>query len=120
MAELLILHTYPPNLQDYALISVLAMSGAYLTNWALTYLNYTTRIVFKSCRIIPVMVFRTLIIGQRYSLMQYGGGLILVAGISLFTMGDADGVPNFNYAGVGLIAVALVSRFSRVERKGGS
>ncbi|MEW5297529.1 MAG: hypothetical protein WDW36_000734 [Sanguina aurantia] len=102
-------------LKDYALISVLAMSGAYLTNWALTYLNYTTRIVFKSCRIIPVMVFRTLIIGQRYSLMQYGGGLILVAGISLFTMGDAEGMPNFNYAGVGLIAVALERLLFRIK-----
>lgn len=35
------------RLRDYAIVSLLAMSGAYLTNWALTYLNYTTRIVFK-------------------------------------------------------------------------
>eukprot|EP00955_Chlamydomonas_euryale_P110437 366000-Chlamydomonas_euryale.AAC.19 len=35
------------KLRDYALVSMLAMMGAYLTNWALNYLNYTTRIVFK-------------------------------------------------------------------------
>jgi hypothetical protein len=46
------------SLQDYGLISILAMGGAYCTNWALNYLNYTTRIVFKSCRVIPVMAFR--------------------------------------------------------------
>jgi solute carrier family 35 (adenosine 3'-phospho 5'-phosphosulfate transporter), member B3 len=96
-------------MQDYCLISILAMAGAYFTNWALNFLNYTTRIVFKSCRVIPVMAFRTLVVGQRYSPMQYGAGIVLVLGITLFTMGDADGMPNFHPAGVGLITIALVS-----------
>ena len=50
------------------------MSGAYFTNWALNYVNYTTRIVFKSSRVLPVMAFRTLVVGQRYSLSQYSAG----------------------------------------------
>ncbi len=95
--------------QDYAAISLLAMGGAYFTNWALTYLNYTTRIVFKSCRVLPVMGFRTLVVGQRYSLQQYLAGVLLVCGMALFTMGDAEGLPNFSSVGVLLISVALVS-----------
>ncbi len=47
------------------------MSGAYFTNWALNYLNYSTRIVFKSCRVLPVMLFRSLVVGARYTLPQY-------------------------------------------------
>ncbi|GIM06920.1 hypothetical protein Vretimale_11162 [Volvox reticuliferus] len=96
------------SLRDYALISVLAMGGAYFTNWALNYLNYTTRIVFKSCRVIPVMAFRSLVVGQRYSALQYGAGGLLVVGITLFTAGDAEGAPNFSGIGVALIAVALL------------
>mmetsp|Transcript_18642 Transcript_18642/g.40045 ORF Transcript_18642/g.40045 Transcript_18642/m.40045 type:complete len:358 (+) Transcript_18642:176-1249(+) len=96
------------RLRDYCLVSVLAMGGAYFTNWALNYLNYTTRIVFKSCRVLPVMAFRTLVVGQRYSAAQYCAGLLLVVGIALFTMGDADGIPNFSWAGIALISVALV------------
>ncbi len=45
-------------LQDFFVVSLLAMGGAYFTNQALNYLNYTTRIVFKSSRVIPVMLFR--------------------------------------------------------------
>ncbi|GLI59764.1 hypothetical protein VaNZ11_001725 [Volvox africanus] len=96
------------SLRDYALISILAMAGAYFTNWALNYLNYTTRIVFKSCRVIPVMAFRSLVVGQRYSALQYGAGGLLVVGITLFTAGDAEGTPNFSGVGVALIAVALL------------
>ncbi|PNG62305.1 Adenosine 3'-phospho 5'-phosphosulfate transporter 2, partial [Tetrabaena socialis] len=104
----------PTTSQDYAVVSVLAMGGAYFTNWALNYLNYTTRIVFKSCRVIPVMAFRSVVVGQRYSAVQYGAGGLLVAGITLFTAGDAaGGAPNFSGTGVALIVVALVGRSTR-------
>ena len=46
------------------MVSLLAMGGAYFTNMALNYLNYTTRIVFKSCRVLPVMVSRRLQTGS--------------------------------------------------------
>lgn len=55
-------------------MSILAMGGAYFTNWALNYLNYTTRIVFKSCRVLPVMAFRSLVVGARYGPPQYCAG----------------------------------------------
>ncbi|GFR49477.1 hypothetical protein Agub_g11416, partial [Astrephomene gubernaculifera] len=110
LAESLVTRSFKrhASLRDYALVSVLAMGGAYFTNWALNYLNYTTRIVFKSCRVIPVMAFRSLVVGQRYSAVQYGAGGLLVAGITLFTAGDAEGAPNFSGVGVGLIALALL------------
>lgn len=66
-------HSYS-HPQDYFAISLLAMAGMYFTNAALTYLNYTTRIVFKSCRVLPVMAFRALVVGARYSAAQYAAG----------------------------------------------
>lgn len=50
------------------------MGGMYLTNWANTFMSYTTRIVFKSCRVLPVMAFRTLVVGARYGPSHYGAG----------------------------------------------
>jgi adenosine 3'-phospho 5'-phosphosulfate transporter B3 len=96
------------QLRDYALVSLLAMGGAYFTNWALEYLNYTTRIVFKSCRVLPVMGFRTLVVGQRYTTQQYVAGFLLVCGMALFTMGDAESLPSFSGAGIALISLALI------------
>ena len=54
------------------------------------------------------MLFRTLVVGQHYSGTQYCAGALLVAGIALFTQGDAAGLPNFPLAGVSLMTVALV------------
>ncbi|KAL6762152.1 UAA transporter [Haematococcus lacustris] len=95
-------------MKDFFTVSLLAMGGAYFTNWALNYLNYTTRIVFKSCRVLPVMLFRSLVVGTHYSGAQYLAGALLVSGIALFTSGDASGLPNFSSTGVLLISLALV------------
>ena len=103
------------NLKDYALVSVLAVSGYYLTNWALLYLNYATRVVFKSCKVgcrlqcgplrsqlqlqplsrtspapvqvLPVMAVGAAVHGRRYSAGHYGSALALVTGVALFTLG---------------------------------
>ena len=39
------------SLQAYAWVSLLAMGGYYCTNWSLNYLNYATRVVWKSCKV---------------------------------------------------------------------
>jgi adenosine 3'-phospho 5'-phosphosulfate transporter B3 len=54
------------------------------------------------------MAFRSLVVGQHYSPGQYCAGALLVTGIALFTLGDADAMPNFPVVGVLLISVALV------------
>jgi adenosine 3'-phospho 5'-phosphosulfate transporter B3 len=78
-----------------------------LTNYALAYLNYATRIVFKSAKIIPVMAFSVLIVGKKYSWKEWFSAAILVAGIVLFTLGDVASSPAFAPIGVALIGGAL-------------
>uniref|UniRef100_A0A061SFF2 Solute carrier family 35 (Adenosine 3'-phospho 5'-phosphosulfate transporter), member B3 n=1 Tax=Tetraselmis sp. GSL018 TaxID=582737 RepID=A0A061SFF2_9CHLO len=95
-------------LKDYAIVAFTGMCGVYLTNWALQYLNYTVRVVFKSSKVIPVMLFGTLIQGRVYSMQEYAAGAALVMGISVFTMGGASGTPNFSPVGIALISAALV------------
>lgn len=94
-------------LSKYALLSALTFGGNSLTNHALKFLDYATRIVFKSARVIPVMVFEGLIQGKRHTALAYASALVLVAGIALFTLGDASAIPSFNPLGVLLISVAL-------------
>ena len=82
-------------------------SGMYATNAALRYLNYTTRIVAKSSKVIPTMIIGTVLQGRRYGLNEYLAASLLVAGIALFTMGDVDARPSFDPRGVALIVLAL-------------
>ena len=70
-------------------MAVLAMAGYYFTNWSLVWLDYPTRIAFKSSKMLPVMLVRSLVQRKTYSLTQYGAALTLVSGIAVFTMGVA-------------------------------
>ena len=79
----------------------------YLTNAALSYINYTTRIVAKCSKVIPVMIVGTFMHGRRYGLEDYAMCVLLVIGITMFTMGDVDSFPNFDYRGVTYITIAL-------------
>ena len=90
------------------MVSVLTLSGLYLTNTSLKYLDYSTRVVFKSSKVIPTMAFGVVVMRRRYSWQQYCAALLLVLGISLFTLGDKDLSPSFSFIGVGLISIALV------------
>jgi adenosine 3'-phospho 5'-phosphosulfate transporter B3 len=94
--------------QDYALVSLLTMSGLYLTNMSLNYLDYATRVIFKSSKVIPVMIFGVVVQRRKYSWQQYCAGVLLVAGISTFTLGDKAMSPSFSLIGVMLITLALV------------
>ena len=73
--------------QDFASIALLATMGYYMTNWSLLYLDYSTRIVFKSCKVLPVMFLGGIIQKKHYSMAEYLSGGLLVVGITLFTLG---------------------------------
>ena len=93
--------------RDYFVLAALTSSGMYATNAALRYLNYTTRIVAKSSKVIPTMIIGTVLQGRRYGANEYVAASMLVVGIALFTMGDVDARPSFDPQGVALIVAAL-------------
>ena len=93
--------------RDYFVLAALTSSGMYATNAALRYLNYTTRIVAKSSKVIPTMIIGTVFQGRRYGANEYVAASMLVVGIALFTMGDVDARPSFDPQGVALIVAAL-------------
>lgn len=95
------------QLTQYLVLSVLTFSGMAFTNASLKYINYPTRVLFKSSKLVPTMIVGTLMQGRRYSLLEYLAALTLVAGIVLFTLGDSDTRPSFEILGVVLITVGV-------------
>jgi len=61
----------------------------------------------KSSKVVPTMLLGTLLQGRRYSGEEYGAAALLVAGISLFCLGDVEVAPRFDARGVLLITGAL-------------
>lgn len=96
------------SLRQYAQLSVFTLGGIFFTNYSLKYLNYPTRVMFKSSKVIPVMVVSVLLQGKRYTNIEYLGTFILVLGIVIFTIGDSEVSPKFDIKGVALISLGVI------------
>lgn len=107
------------HIRDYMLLACFSYGGLALTNHATSYLNYTTRIVFKSAKLLPVMVFSVSMVGRRYNLMQWLCAVLLVFGVFEFTIGDAAIHPNYAPKGILLMlgAVCLDALSSNFEER---
>lgn len=94
-------------IQHYLLISFLYVVTRGMTNLALTKVNFPTSVIFKSSKIVPVMVGSTILLGKRYSLIDYVCAICIVVGLVLFTLGDIAISPAYDWTGVALLLVSL-------------
>lgn len=94
----------------YVKLSGVLMGSHGLTKGSLAYLNYPAQIMFKSTKVLPVMVMGAFIPGLRrkYPLHEYVCAILLVIGLILFTLADANTSPNFSIIGVAMISGALI------------
>ncbi|KAL3498766.1 hypothetical protein ACH5RR_041498 [Cinchona calisaya] len=94
----------------YVKLSAVLMGSHGLTKGSLAYLNYPAQIMFKSTKVLPVMVMGAFVPGLRrkYPLQEYVSAILLVVGLILFTLADANTSPNFSMIGVVMIIGALV------------
>lgn len=96
--------------KTYVKLSAVLMGSHGLTKGSLAYLNYPAQIMFKSTKVLPVMVMGAFIPGLRrkYSVHEYISAVLLVAGLILFTLADAQTSPNFSLIGILMISGALI------------
>ncbi|MBA0780742.1 hypothetical protein Gotri_004806 [Gossypium trilobum] len=95
---------------SYVKLSSVLMGSHGLTKGSLAYLNYPAQIMFKSTKVLPVMIMGAFVPGLRrkYSLHEYISALLLVVGLILFTLADSQTSPNFSIIGVIMISGALI------------
>ncbi|KAI4354968.1 hypothetical protein L6164_003788 [Bauhinia variegata] len=96
--------------KTYVKLSAVLMGSHGLTKGSLAFLNYPAQIMFKSTKVLPVMIMGAFIPGLRrkYPFHEYLSALLLVVGLILFTLADAQTSPNFSVIGVLMISGALV------------
>jgi solute carrier family 35 (adenosine 3'-phospho 5'-phosphosulfate transporter), member B3 len=76
-------------MQNYAIIAVFMVATMGLSNTSLNYLNYPTQVLFKSCKLIPVMIGGIILLKKRYVMMEYMSAILLCAGLVEITLGNA-------------------------------
>ncbi|KAJ3682095.1 hypothetical protein LUZ60_014668 [Juncus effusus] len=94
----------------YVKLSAVLMGSNGLTKGSLAFLNYPAQIMFKSTKVLPVMIMGAFIPGLRrkYPLHEYISAVLLVFGLILFTLADAQTSPNFSMIGVVMVSGALI------------
>ncbi|KAJ0770066.1 putative UAA transporter [Helianthus annuus] len=94
----------------YVKLSAVLMGSHGLTKGSLAYLNYPAQLMFKSTKVLPVMVMGAFIPGLRriYPPREYFSAVLLVVGLILFTLADANTSPNFSIIGVLMVSGALI------------
>ncbi|GJN09296.1 hypothetical protein PR202_ga27292 [Eleusine coracana subsp. coracana] len=93
----------------YVRLSAVLMGSNGLTKGSLAFLNYPAQIMFKNTKVLPVMVMGAFIPGLRrkYPSHEYVSAVMLVIGLILFTLADAQSSPNFSIIGVAMVSGAL-------------
>lgn len=80
-----------------------------LSNASVGYLNYPTQVIFKCCKLIPVLVGGILIQGKRYGFLDVLSAALMSLGLVLFSLADNEVSPNFDARGYAMISLALVA-----------
>ncbi|XP_074641762.1 adenosine 3'-phospho 5'-phosphosulfate transporter 2-like isoform X2 [Tubulanus polymorphus] len=94
-------------LKTYSLIAFLTVATMGLSNTSVGYLNYPTQVVFKCCKLIPVLIGGIIIQGKVYKVLDFVACLLMSIGLIMFTLADSSMSPNFHLYGVVLISLAL-------------
>ncbi|XP_075259686.1 adenosine 3'-phospho 5'-phosphosulfate transporter 2-like isoform X2 [Convolutriloba macropyga] len=93
----------------YFLLAFLTVATMGLSNTSLRYLNYPTQVIFKSCKLIPVMIGGIFMQKKKYKLIDYFAMWLLCAGLIWFSLADSTVQPNFHFTGIVIISSALVA-----------
>ena len=58
--------------------------------YSLQYLNYPTQVIFKSCKLIPVLIGGILIQRKRKGVLDFIAALVMSIGLAVFILADTQ------------------------------
>jgi len=79
-----------------------------LSNMAMRYLNYPAKVLFKSCRVLPTMIYGVVVYNKKYSRRDWVAMVLLVCGLVVFMRADIKTSPSLHPLGIALISGSLL------------
>jgi adenosine 3'-phospho 5'-phosphosulfate transporter B3 len=98
------------SLSSFALLTFLLLTSSSLSNLSLNYLNYPTKVVFRSCKLIPTMITATVLHKRVYKHTQYIAAFAICLGLILYTMASDNSssiVPASRPIGLVLVTLSV-------------
>ena len=93
---------YPP-------LTVCLLMSSSLASWSLNYINFPTKVVFRSCKLLPTMII-AVVMGnaKRFSIVEVGSAVAVCAGLITFAAGDWNlSNPKFHPFGLTLVTMSV-------------
>jgi len=91
----------------YPLLTACLMTSSGLSNMALNYINFPTKVVFRSCKLVPTMIVATLMNKKVFSSAEYLCAFSVCMGLVMFTTADWQLTPSFNPIGLVLVTTSV-------------
>eukprot|EP00761_Pharyngomonas_kirbyi_P012271 gb/GECH01012298.1/.p1 GENE.gb/GECH01012298.1/~~gb/GECH01012298.1/.p1 ORF type:complete len:328 (+),score=43.76 gb/GECH01012298.1/:1-984(+) len=101
--------TRKPPLRGFLLVGIFSVTTMALTNTSLRFVNYPTQVLFKSCKLLPVMIGGMFITGRKYNWKQYTSALMLVGGLVCLSYANSTSSLLFDPRGVLCLLGALTA-----------
>lgn len=96
-------------IREYSLLTLCLLGSSALSNEALNYINFPTKVVFRSCKLIPTMVIATIMNKRTFSSTEYVCGVAICAGLIMFAAADWKLTPSFNPIGILYVSLSVVA-----------
>jgi len=94
-------------LKAYPFIAFCLLTSTALSNMSLKYINYPTKVLFRSCKLIPTMILSTFINKRSFSSPEYVCALAVCTGLICFGAADWKLSPSFNPIGLIMVIVSV-------------
>lgn len=75
------------SLRTYGFLAFLTLGTMGLSNYSLGYLNYPTQVIFKCCKLVPVLIGSILIQKKQHGPLDFLAAIAMCVGLAAFTLG---------------------------------
>mmetsp|Transcript_35526 Transcript_35526/g.36195 ORF Transcript_35526/g.36195 Transcript_35526/m.36195 type:complete len:348 (+) Transcript_35526:219-1262(+) len=93
----------------YFTLCLCLMVSSAASNFALGFINYPTKVVFRSCKLIPTILIAMTYLKKTVHWFEIMFGVLISLGMILFAAADFETQPNFNPLGIGLVSLSVVA-----------
>lgn len=99
---------------SYLMLCFCLLISSATSNIALAYINYPTKVVFRSCKLIPTMLIAVVYNRKKIPWYEFLFGVLISLGMVFFAAADFHVYPNFDFIGKRNNIVLQVDRWSYV------
>jgi solute carrier family 35 (adenosine 3'-phospho 5'-phosphosulfate transporter), member B3 len=94
-------------LSAYPFLTACLLSSSALSNMSLNYINFPTKVVFRSCKLIPTMIVASVVHKKMFTVTEYVCAAAASAGLVMFAAADWDLSPTFHPIGLALVSLSV-------------